>query len=1094
LKDEAVTRVVVPVAIVTGTVHLRGGPPDAVLVSAALGPLGRTKGGKLPRNCFPFPSAMTAELVRRGLDRGQVRIAWDNPRTASQGSPPESHQAWSPPSAVAAAEEERIDTAWAVDLVLGLSHPFPWVIQNELTTRVETDVPIAPRFERELSIEAVRRIDLRRLVRNMSPPRMGVPAEKRNEWKREAEDRADRVEDLAVARFAEVAIPLRHHEKGKAERWLVGSDPPPSMLACLRQSVPQLLELKINTQDLRLGYARSPALQLLEGIDDLWEASKWTIWKTTSKGTRQLLARQGLETVSQWLDGWQDSPVPPSDVEDADVCVGPAEEQGEVFRKLSGTVRQRIVVLTSFLNPKYADWVASLFSRLPEGTKILLLYGHANDEDSEARETTARQYGALLSKRLIPGLQLEVRSTMVRSHEKIVVTDSSWVMLGSWNIGSSFPHASYLEGSFRSRSRTLAADVLDLLSEEADEEAKAFLDRIRSTLDATEGRAGQPLRPRLEALRSLFQSILEEGVHEVRDWRKVREQLTALRDVLWTHFASPRVELVRGGDLRDVLMEQVSSATHSVTLATDRVNETGLDASFAKTLRLDNNRVRILWGLEDPTWRIPEESPDARELEAAGEVLHLLLQKRPANLRSSEKPMANHAKLLIVDEDRLLIGSDNFLAHGRERGNESSREVALLVEHPLLARRALGSMLLERPELWFPSDTKNRDLPWELLELLRRQVESLSAAPDLENAHNSELLEFAAESTFRDFAPEGGIRMDASGRPVATNPKLSARWDEVLQTYGKGRSQLYFEELCKKAHESGFIQLVWNPDRTFSLFPIGSQPPLAPRPSIERDSEGLGSGVGRFCQVLEKLESEPFTPVSEVTVLKAAQEAFPWLRTARWGMDEDRFLSFLQESGRILRLPGGTCRRLRESERSEFRRQGWSGPIAGIPNATCRKCGRSFRDTTLPDPLPESPRPLPSSTCLECRAELAARQGERTLREHHRTPAVVRDPESMTGPGGLIAPSGKEESVPLAGRFKSECSICKVPVDVPFSPDGVRPVYCRRHIPKLVSGQAPEYHEAVCSSCGATIRVPFIPTKGRPVYCRLHLPNRPERT
>ena len=1073
--DPTGERIIVPVAIVTGTLRVKGGSPDVDLVASAVEVLeAAAKRGGAPSAVSPFPLAMTAELALRALTRGI-------PLFAGPGKS----------GAYAALHGENgfqsLETAWAIDLVQGLCHPFSWVAQHERREVHPSDVPVAPAKDATTAPALLRTTDLRRLVRNRSPPKERMDSEEYRSWKQWLEDRADRVEALALARTMEVAIPIRHHEKGMAERWLVGADPPPTMMRVLRGSVQQLLELKINTKDLRLGFSRTPALQLLESVDDFWERARWNTFKTVSKETRQLLATRGLALVSEWMSSWVDPTEAASDASELGVCIGPAMDQATAFRRLCLSTRKQLVVLTSFLNPKHVAWVGSLLSALPDGSEALLLYGHANDEDARAREETALTYQRLLSARVRSQVRVLVKPTTMRSHEKLVVNDHSLFMLGSWNLGSSFEHAPYLEGTILGRSKALSADLLSLLIEEADEQSKRILQSTLGSLTETQGSVGEPVSERLRALSSLFQSILDEGVHEARDWRKVREQLTALRDVLWTHFRSPKLELVKGEDIRDVLIEQVASAGHAIAIATDRLNESGLDASLVGELRLDDLRVRILWGLENPAWKT-DDKDTLEELGAAREVLHRLLEARPDNLRSSESPMGNHSKFVVVDESRLLIGSDNFLAHGRERGSESSRELALLIEHPLLARRALAAALLARPELWFPHDLKARDKPWEIYELVRRQVEGLASDSALRDPHRVALVEFAAESTFREFTADGAIKTDLAGHPISTNPSLAGRWDAVMRAFGKGRSSMYFEELAKQSHENGFIQLVWEADRTYSLHPLGSQPPLAPRASVVRDPESLGAGVQAFCHSTEGLESRPFDPVEESEVMTATRRAHGWFDPQRWGMDESRFLDFLVESGRIARLPAGKCRRIKESERQELRKQRWSGALVGEPNAVCRECHRPFHH---PHHLPrESGRTLPKSVCLECRARLGATASADTLRREFADPSVVRDPLEIR----TLRQSNPE---PLAEgeRVASSCSVCGTTLMLPFRPDGVRPIYCPRHRPHLkrepnaaVSEAPREFHDATCSTCGGSIKVPFIPAPGRPVYCRLHLP------
>jgi len=78
---------------------------------------------------------------------------------------------------------------------------------------------------------------------------------------------------------------------------------------------------------------------------------------------------------------------------------------------------------------------------------------------------------------------------------------------------------------------------------------------------------------------------------------------------------------------------------------------------------------------------------------------------------------------------------------------------------------------------------------------------------------------------------------------------------------------------------------------------------------------------------------------------------------------------------------------------------------------------------------------------------------------------------------------------------KATCSSCGAETEVPFEPDGTKPVYCRECFqkknprgpggPRGRQGRGPrEMHKATCSSCGAETEVPFEPDGTKPVYCR----------
>jgi len=74
------------------------------------------------------------------------------------------------------------------------------------------------------------------------------------------------------------------------------------------------------------------------------------------------------------------------------------------------------------------------------------------------------------------------------------------------------------------------------------------------------------------------------------------------------------------------------------------------------------------------------------------------------------------------------------------------------------------------------------------------------------------------------------------------------------------------------------------------------------------------------------------------------------------------------------------------------------------------------------------------------------------------------------------------------------CAECGQETEVPFKPDGSRPVYCRDCFQKR-RGSSPrrggggdrgprQMHSTVCAECGKDTEVPFKPDGSRPVYCR----------
>lgn len=83
---------------------------------------------------------------------------------------------------------------------------------------------------------------------------------------------------------------------------------------------------------------------------------------------------------------------------------------------------------------------------------------------------------------------------------------------------------------------------------------------------------------------------------------------------------------------------------------------------------------------------------------------------------------------------------------------------------------------------------------------------------------------------------------------------------------------------------------------------------------------------------------------------------------------------------------------------------------------------------------------------------------------------------------------------------RATCANCGNSCEVPFKPNGSKPVYCRDCFKKDDGGAPKKFggdkrfgassypekrlYEAVCESCGDECEVPFRPTGEKPVYCR----------
>jgi len=97
------------------------------------------------------------------------------------------------------------------------------------------------------------------------------------------------------------------------------------------------------------------------------------------------------------------------------------------------------------------------------------------------------------------------------------------------------------------------------------------------------------------------------------------------------------------------------------------------------------------------------------------------------------------------------------------------------------------------------------------------------------------------------------------------------------------------------------------------------------------------------------------------------------------------------------------------------------------------------------------------------------------------------------GRGGFGGRDSREKTM-----FQTTCGSCGKPCEVPFTPKGDRPVYCRDCFKKQGGGELrfggrdnrgrssfdeKRMFSATCDNCGNNCEVPFRPTGDKPVYC-----------
>jgi phosphatidylserine/phosphatidylglycerophosphate/cardiolipin synthase-like enzyme len=776
-------RVVIPMLLVKGKVHFQRGKKESTIM-ASLVEAADESGGSVRgiTKAVGLPEPVVANLMAAAASHGY--LTWDEDGVALTWEARRAVQNGTLESLVGRDEEVR-DFEVAVDLTTGLIHDYDWTMSHVKKMAWGGDIKLERSIDPEGVLEILRKTELGPLLVSSS---LAEKFRRSYQGERMVVEGVERIDGLEPGGVVEVAVDVSEHRSRELTRLLLRQGTPTSVVDLLIRKKPDLFAAKYRVKEVGEAWKESQAGLLLERVERLWERVQDAQFNRSTTEQRKELAALVLEETTDWKRMWKEEEQSYSDVRLAEFWGGPAFEQGERLSRFLRRVRHRCVILTSFLNRKYADWVAEILSNLPKDTELLILYGHANDEAPDQQSAEADAYRAELRKHLRSDIDLRFGVTNRRTHEKIIVSDSSDCLLGSWNVCSSNPRSDHFEANAELRSYSIAEQLCSVLEEETAGEDLDFIKNLEKGLTKTKGLLGSKIGLRIDDLLYWAQDLAGAEDPIVALWRIWRTQLLGLRDLLWTFFDSPPVTLVKAESLRDAFVEQVRSSNRSLLIATDRVNPVGLDASLLNHLLEKPRLMRIIWGMESPHWDMSDDPVAQEELETAAKTLEIVIRSGGRSVLTSLKPMLNHSKLVIVDEERILVSSTNFLARGAEQTEQSSQEIGLLIESPLLARQALGELMFHSEPIRGPIFFREVvGQPWDLYDLLRRAVNDLDADKQLANPGKPELVSFAVKSMFQEFTNDGKIVGERELKYKPTNPGLSERWEKCMIFLGLGK-------------------------------------------------------------------------------------------------------------------------------------------------------------------------------------------------------------------------------------------------------------------------------------------------------------------
>ena len=362
-----------------------------------------------------------------------------------------------------------------------------------------------------------------------------------------------------------------------------------------------------------------------------------------------------------------------------------------------------IVLITSaFLNPINAvssGGLAEMLARAGPAVRFLVLYGHANDDLPGQQQRHAAEWRRDVESKF-PTLRgrLAVVAAKRRSHEKVIITGTGDWMVGSWNSASSKPSSPVFEASLTGRDRSFAKRLLEHIRPniegESGQRLAGELDDLLSVADGPRPNASRALDRLSEALALLLETTV--GSHGVSSegWHTC---LQAVRSGLKPFQTRSPLSIVDERQTRDFFVSQLVSLRSDLLISSDRFAEHALDVPSLRDLRSSGAHLtRVVWGRETK----PGGGAAAPQLRESRRAVAQARDYVGPSLLTSDRPMGNHAKVILADGRRGLVTSQNLLAQGGERGSRwNSREIGLAFWSPAVTRHLLGAFLLRWPSI-----------------------------------------------------------------------------------------------------------------------------------------------------------------------------------------------------------------------------------------------------------------------------------------------------------------------------------------------------------------------------------------------------------
>ena len=403
------------------------------------------------------------------------------------------------------------------------------------------------------------------------------------------------------------------------------------------------------------------------------------------------------------------------------VVVGTEFEQWNSVQSVISSAKERCVLLSAFTHEKFADEAATRISEsLGDGCKILLLSGEPDRINEPTFSERTRAYGERLKREGLEETRARIEVTKRASHAKFVISDTGMVWIGSCNLLSAAPTSWVLETGLVIEDKRVASEIINHVIEEGwlSEQGNNF---ISSMIVETPNKKYN-IRPK--KLRD-FLGVIELAERHKKKWLKgnkahliktLDEMISRLRKIS----ERPRWSIIKTEQHRPAMLDLIRQSRKRIVIGSDAVRERGLDLSTIREIssrpanaenRASKFAVQIFWGRQDPS-HVKKNDEEIREASARIKLLREEVWKHDEGGKNAPKgalrskflpdrsldPMLTHSKFISVDDERLLLTSDNLLSFSDDEGwNSDARELGILIDSPRISRLMRGEMELLTP-------------------------------------------------------------------------------------------------------------------------------------------------------------------------------------------------------------------------------------------------------------------------------------------------------------------------------------------------------------------------------------------------------------